>query len=108
MSAWYVFSAMGFFPFSPGRPTYDIASPVFEKITLDVGDGKRFVIEAPGASAQNKYIQSATLNGKPLDKPWFEHRELAKGGKLVLEMGPRPNIEWGSAPGDAPPSMTAN
>ncbi len=108
MSAWYVFSAMGFFPFCPGRPTYDIASPIFEKITLDVGDGNRFVIEAPGASAQNKYIQSAILNGEPLDKPWFEHRELAKGGKLVLEMGPRPNKEWGSAPGDAPPSMTAN
>ncbi len=105
MSAWYVFSAMGFFPFCPGRPAYDIGSPIFEKITMDVGGGNQFIIEAPGASAQNKYIQSATLNGKPLDKPWFEHSELANGGKLILEMGPRPNKEWGSAPDAAPPSM---
>ncbi len=106
MSAWYVFSAMGFFPFCPGRPSYDIGSPVFEKITIDVGGGNKFVVEAPGASAQNKYIQSATLNGKTLNKPWFEHSELVNGGKLFLEMGPRPNKEWGSAPGEAPPSMT--
>ena len=97
MSAWYVFSAMGFYPLCPGRPVYDIGSPIFEKITLELGDGNQFVVEAPGASAQNKYIQSATLNDEPLDSPWFGHADLARGGSLVLNMGPRPNKEWGFA-----------
>jgi len=57
-------------------------------------------------SAQNKYIQSALLNGKPLNKPWFSHAEIASGGTLILEMGNKPNRNWGSTPGDAPPSMT--
>jgi len=57
-------------------------------------------------SAQNKYIQSATLNGRPLGKPWFRHQDIANGGTLVLEMGDRPNKQWGSAPEDTPPSMS--
>lgn len=107
MSSWYVFSAMGFYPQCPGRPVYDIGSPIFEKVTIKVGEGKTFVIEARNVSAKNKYIQSATLNGKPLNKPWFEHSDLVKGGTLVLNMGARPNKEWGSAPEAAPPSMSS-
>jgi predicted alpha-1,2-mannosidase len=104
MSAWYVFSAIGFYPVCPGRPVYDIGSPVFEQITIKVGDGKKFVIRAINVSAKNKYIQSATLNGKTLNKPWFEHSALVEGGELVFNMGDRPNKDWGSAADAAPPS----
>lgn len=65
-----------------------------------------FTIVANGVSARNKYIQFALLNGKPLNRPWFSHADIANGGTLVLEMSDRPNREWGSAPNDAPPSMT--
>lgn len=106
MSSWYVLSAMGFYTVCPGRPVYDIGSPIFEKVEIDVGQGRTFVVEAKGVSARNKYIQSAVLNGKALDRPWFKHSDLAQGGALVLSMGPRPNQAWGSAPDAAPPSLT--
>ena len=64
-----------------------------------------FVIEARNVSGKNRYIQSATLNGAALNKPWFYHEELVKGGRLVLEMGPKPNENWGSDLADAPPSI---
>jgi putative alpha-1,2-mannosidase len=64
------------------------------------------VIEAKNVSAQNKYVQSASLNGEPLNKAWFEHADLVKGGTLVLNMGPRPNKQWGSSPDAIPPSMS--
>ena len=69
MSSWYVFNAMGFYPQCPGRPIFDIGSPIFEETTINVGAGKTFIIEAKNVSAQNKYIQSAKLNGTPLNKP---------------------------------------
>ncbi|MCX6619498.1 MAG: GH92 family glycosyl hydrolase [Acidobacteria bacterium] len=106
MSSWYVFTAMGFYPVAPGRPVYDLGSPLFEETRIAVGSGKVFTIMAKGVSARNKYIQSATLNGKAWNKPWFEHSVIAGGGTLVLEMGPRPNTNWGSAPEAAPPSMS--
>lgn len=106
MSSWYVFAAMGFYPVCPGRPVYDIGSPVFEKITISPKNGKTITISAPGASDQNKYIQSATINGKPLNTPWFSHADIAQGGTLELVMGPRPNKTWGAKPENAPPSMS--
>ena len=106
MSSWYVMSAMGLFTVSPGRPVYDIGSPIFGETKITPGNGKVFTITAQNVSAVNKYIQSAELNGKPLNKPWFEHGDLANGGTLVLRMGPRPNTAWGSAPDAAPPSMS--
>ncbi|RPH32722.1 glycoside hydrolase family 92 protein, partial [bacterium] len=106
MSAWFVFSAMGFYPVSPGRPVYDIGSPIFKQVTLSLGKGKTLVVRAEHVSQINKYIQRATLNGKSLNRPWFEHSDVSNGGMLVLEMGPRPNKQWGATPGDAPPSMT--
>jgi putative alpha-1,2-mannosidase len=105
-SSWYVFNAMGFYPQCPGRPVFDIGSPIFEESTINVGNGKTFVVEAKNVSAQNKYIQSASLNGKPLNKPWFTNDDVVKGGRLVLQMGNRPNKSWGSASADAPPSMS--
>jgi len=106
MSSWYVLSAMGFYPVSPGQPAYEIGSPLFEETRITLDKGKVFTIAAKNVSAQNKYIQSATLNGKTWDKAWFAHSELAGGGTLVLVMGPRPNRAWGSAPEAAPPSMS--
>jgi putative alpha-1,2-mannosidase len=71
-----------------------------------MGNGKNFEIVARNNSEKNIYIQSATMNGKPWDKPWFSHAEIAGGGRLILEMGAKPNKQWGASPGDAPPSMS--
>lgn len=113
MGAWYVMAAMGLFQTDGGtsvKPFYEIGSPVFEKCTITLNEkyysGKTFSIEARNTSVVNRYIQSATLDGKPLLKPWFYHSELVDGGTLVLEMGPQPNENWGSRPEDAPPSMS--
>ncbi len=95
LSSWYVFSAMGFYPVCPGKPVYDIGSPIFEEVKLHLAGGKTFRVLARHVSPRNKYIQSAELNGRPLNKPWFEHKDLAGGGTLILEMGPRPNQSWG-------------
>jgi len=105
LSSWYVFSAMGFYPVCPGRPVYDIGSPIFNRVTIDLGV-KTFEIRAEDTSTRNKYIQSAALNSKPIDRPWFYHDELVNGGILEFSMGPRPNKAWGSAPASAPPSMS--
>ena len=105
-SSWFVFSAIGFYPVCPGSPVYEIGSPIFEKSTIRMKGGKEFTIIANHVSPRNKYIQSALLNGKPLNKPWFRHSDIAKGGALILEMGDRPNKEWGRAPEDAPSSMS--
>ena len=94
LSSFVVFSSMGFYPVTPGDPVYTIGSPVFEHVTLNLGNGETFEIEARDASPENKYIQSATLNGEPLNTPWFPH-EAVKEGRLVLEMGPRANTSWG-------------
>lgn len=104
MTAFVVFSMMGFCPVTPGIPVYNIGSPVFEQVTIRLSDGKVFTIDAPGSSAVNKYIQSATLNGQPLQVPWFTHQALLKGGTLKLVMGETPNKQWGSGEQATPPS----
>jgi predicted alpha-1,2-mannosidase len=104
MSAFVVFSMMGFFPVTPGIPVYAAGSPVFSKITIKLTDNKKFTIIAKNNSAQNKYIQSATLNGRPLNKPWFTHSDITGGGTLEFVMGDQPNKEWGSRPEETPPS----
>jgi len=106
-SSWYVLSAIGFYPVCPGSPVYEIGSPIFAKATIRLGNGKNFVIVANHVSARDKYIQSARLNGRPLNRPWFPHSAIANGGELILQMGDKPNIRWGSRPEDVPPSMTA-
>ena len=106
-SSWYVLSAMGFYPVSPGRPVYDIGSPLFEEVRISVGKGKQFIIKANNVSPVNKYIQSAQLNGLPLTKPWFTHSDLSRGGTLVFNMGPNPNKNWGSDPEAVAPSFSS-
>lgn len=95
MTAFVVFSSMGFYPVTPGIPAYTIGSPVFENATIDLPNGKQFQMVANKCSVQNKYIQSAKFNGKVIDTPWFTHDQLVAGGKLELEMGPLPNKKWG-------------
>ena len=95
MSAFVVFSSMGFYPITPGLPVYTIGSPVFSKVTLDLDNGKKFTVRANRCSVMNKYIQSAKFNGVTLNKPWFTHEQLMDGGTLELEMGPKPNKSWG-------------
>ncbi len=105
-SSWYVLSAMGFYPVDPATPDYIIGSPIFDRVRLRLGNGKVFEIVARNNSDRNRYIQSATLNGKPWTKPWFSHADIANGATLVLTMGPEPNKAWGADPADAPPSMS--
>ena len=83
---------------------YNIGSPLFTNAKITLSNGSVFEIEAPNASEENKYIQSATLNGQKWEKPWFSHDDLKNGGKLVLTMGNKPNKTWGSGANDAPPS----
>lgn len=105
-SSWYVMSALGFYPVDPSSPNYILGSPIFDRATIHLGNGHDFTIVARNNSAKNLYIESASLNGKPWDKPWFSHSEIEGGGTLLLIMGPAPNKRWGSAVGAAPPSMT--
>ena len=104
MSAFVVFSSLGFYPVTPGFPAYNIGSPLFTEAKVTLNNGKVFEIEAQNASDENKYIQSATLNGKEWNKPWFSHDDIKDGGKLILIMGNRPNKSWGSANDAVPPS----
>ena len=105
MSAFYVFSAMGFYPVTAGQPYYVIGSPLFDKVSIDLENGKTFTVVAKNNSAENKYIQSATLNGKPYNKPFFSHEDIVSGGKLELVMGNRPNKQWGVGADAVPPSQ---
>ncbi|BBE17134.1 alpha-1,2-mannosidase [Aquipluma nitroreducens] len=108
MTSFVVFSYMGFYPVTPGMPIYSIGSPIFTNVKIHLDNGKIFEIEANNASAENKYIQSATLNGTTWDKPWFSHKDLANGGKLILQMGPKANRSWGSSADNAPLSETGS
>ena len=95
MSAFVVFSAMGFYPITPGIPVYTIGSPLFSKISINLPNGKKFTIHAPNCNKTNKYIQAATLNGKELKGPWFTHDDLIDGATITLQMGKYPNKNWG-------------
>ncbi|WP_289293592.1 MULTISPECIES: GH92 family glycosyl hydrolase [Bacteroides] len=102
MSSWFVMATLGLFQTDGGcrvDPIYEITSPLYEKVVIDLGErynrGKTFTIEARNVSRSNKYIQSATLNGKELEQFYFPASELLKGGELILEMGDKPNTSWG-------------
>jgi len=105
MSAWLVFSMMGFYPVCPGQPYYVLGSPSFDKCSISIENGKKFVIEAVGASTGKIYIQSATLNGQKYDKSYIQHKDIVNGGILRLEMGLTPNKNWASAEASLPPSL---
>jgi len=97
MSAFVVFSKLGFYPVTPGTPSYSIGSPIFERATIQLSNGKTFEVIANNVSETNKYIQSAKLNGKPLLTPWISHEAVSQGGTLEFEMGDKANTSWGVA-----------
>ena len=92
MSAWYVLNTMGFYQVCPGKPVYSIGRPLFNKATVNLKDGKKFTVIAHNNSRENKYIQSMSMNGKPLEKPFFTHQDIVNGGTLELTMGNTPVI----------------
>ena len=100
LCAWYVFSAMGFFPVTPGSGIYAIGSPFFNSVTIQLPDGKTFQVVAEFCSKKFKYIKSAKLNGKVLNTPFISHQDIIKGGKLYLVMSDKPNREWGTKQAD--------
>ena len=104
MSAFVVFSMMGLYPVTPGLPIYDLASPVFDRITIKLHNGKTFEIVCRENSAANKYIQEIQLNGRPQTRVWLKHSDVLQGGKLELQMSDTPNRSLGSKPEDFPPS----
>jgi len=101
MSAWYVISALGFYPVCPGDNVYVLGSPLFGKAVIHLDSrwhkGTTFVIVAHGNSSANCYIQSAQLNGKPLQRAWITHAEITSGGILEFVMGSEPNFQWGTS-----------
>ncbi|MDR3262315.1 MAG: glycoside hydrolase family 92 protein, partial [Tannerella sp.] len=96
MSAWLVFSMIGFYPVCPGTPYYVIGSPSFAESVISLESGKTFVIKANGYSEENIYIQSATLNGQPYNKSYLLHQDIMNGGTLSFTMGNIPNKSWGN------------
>ncbi len=102
MSAWYILSAMGFYPVCPGDPTYVIGSPLFDRVTVNLENGKKFTIVAENVSSKNKYIQSVSMNGKTYDKSWFTHEKIEEGSTMVFKMGDKPNRTWGAAKASRP------
>lgn len=105
MSAFVVFSQLGFYPVTPGLPIYVIGSPVFEEAVLHLDNNKVFRIICRNYALDNKYIQSVRLNGKEWNKSWFHHNDLIQGGELEFVMGERPNKQWASAMDAVPPSF---
>ncbi len=95
LSSWYVLSAMGIYPVTPGSPIYMIGSPLFEKLTLKTEKGELFTVVAKNSAPDNVYIQDARLNGHPFNRTWISHDEIVNGGTLEFEMGPQPNKGWG-------------
>lgn len=105
MSAWYVFSAMGFYPVCPGDPYYVIGSPAFEKMTIHLENGKDFIVKAHGVSEENIYIQSATLDGRKFENSYITHKQILEGGILEFVMGNIPNKNWATKKENCPPSI---
>jgi hypothetical protein len=108
MAAWYVFSAMGFYPVNPASGVYAIGSPVLGKTVLHLDakryGGRTFTVIARNNGPKNVYIQSATWNGKPYQRAWITREQITSGGTLVLAMGSKPNTAWGAAPAVRPPA----
>ncbi len=107
-SAWYVFSALGFYSVCPGTDQYVLGAPLFKKMILHLENGKQFVISAPAVSGQNMYIESALLNGQPWDKNWIAHSVIQKGGELRLTMGVEPNKTRGTEASAYPYSFSTD
>lgn len=105
-SAWYIFSAMGFYPVCPSSDQYVMGAPLFKKLTLNLENGKKFIIEAPQNNEANKYVQSVTKNGLAYTKNWLGHFDILKGGTLKINLGSVPGKTWGASAADVPYSFS--
>jgi predicted alpha-1,2-mannosidase len=105
-SAWYVFSAMGFYPVTPGADQYVLGAPLFKRVTLKLQNGKQVILNAPENSADNKYIQSMTVNGAVYKKNWLSYSDLMNGATIDFQMGDQPNMKRGIDESDFPYSLT--
>lgn len=101
MSAWYILSAMGLYQVEPAGGKYIIGSPIMDKATISLGDGKNFSIICKNNSSENIYVQSAKLNGKTYTKSYIMYQDMMKGGTLELQMGNQPS-KWGTRGADRP------
>jgi len=106
MSAWYIFSSMGFYPVAPGDLSYAIGAPQLPEITLQLANGKLFRVVANDLSNKNRFINSVTLNGKPLERSFITHNEIISGGELIFELSDKPNKNWARETDQRPPSMS--
>ena len=107
-SAWYVFSAMGFYPVCPACGQYELGAPLFKRITLQLENGNTVVIDAPNNSDSNKYINSMTYNGKSYDLNWLSHEELLKGAIISYDMSAQPNKQRGIKSAAFPYSLSTD
>ena len=105
MSAWYLFAMMGLYPLRMGAPEYVIGSPMFERVDVRLDNGRTLRVIAHGNGPENVYVQSLTLDGRPWNRPWLRHGDIADGATLEFTMGPEPS-RWGSAPDALPSSLT--
>src|SRR6185437_16563258 len=107
-SAWYVFSALGFYSVCPASGQYVLGAPLFRRAVLHLENGKDFVIGAPGNSAKNIYVEAASLNGKSYSKNWLDHATIMQGGEFQLTMGATPNKGKGISSEDYPYSFSTD
>jgi predicted alpha-1,2-mannosidase len=105
-SAWYVFSALGFYPVTPGTNQYVLGSPKFDKVTMTLEDGKSFVITAANNDSDNHYIDATRLNGKLHQQTWLTHQSIQNGGELDFSMSAMPNKQWATAADAVPYSLS--
>lgn len=105
-SAWYIFSAMGFYPVCPGSTQYVLGAPLFKKSTVTLENGKKLTIEAPANSPANRYVKSVIINGKPYTKNYIDHKTIMNGGRIVFEMSDVPNKTRGTQATDMPYSLS--
>ena len=106
MSAWYIFSAMGFYPVAPNNLTYEIGTPRVDRAAMKLADGKQFTMIAHNLSEKNFYVDHLLLNGKPLDRSYIEHKDIAAGGTLEFFMRATPNKSWATSASSLPPSLS--
>jgi predicted alpha-1,2-mannosidase len=107
MSAWLMFTSLGFYPVTPASNEYAIGRPFVDRAALNLPNGKRFVVRAEGLTDDKPYVGKVTLNGKPLTRAYLRHEEIVAGGELVFTMSATPNKRWATKVGDRPASLTA-
>jgi putative alpha-1,2-mannosidase len=108
MSAWFVFSALGFYPANPANGAFVFGSPLFDEVTIQLPAGKQFTVKALNNSEKNCFILTAKLNGRPYPYTFITYKEIMQGGSLEFEMGPQPNKQFGADPKYRPTSKVYN